>query len=163
MQRSRPGHPQDNGGHERIHFDMLRELQSTPGRTLADEAGRCEHWRNTFNQIRPHESLADKRPAEIYRRSTHVYDGTTPVIEYPAEFEVRRIRSKGQIRWQRHDRFISESLTGWPVGIERLSGDRMRLWFVDIDLGETDTSFGTPLRPTAYAAYRSPRNLSPMS
>jgi transposase InsO family protein len=45
LERSRPGCPQDNGAHERMHLDIRRELQS--GRIGRDQAT-FDLWRNEY-------------------------------------------------------------------------------------------------------------------
>ncbi len=62
LERGRPGHPQDNGGHERMHRDIGGELE--PGTA---EQGAMDLWRQEFNQERPHEALGMKCPAEVYQ------------------------------------------------------------------------------------------------
>lgn len=71
LERGRPGHPQDNGGHERLHRDIGVELEP---RTAAQEA--LDLWREEFNQERPHEALGMKCPAEVYQPSQRPYAGT---------------------------------------------------------------------------------------
>jgi len=67
--RSRPGCPQDNGAHERMHVDMRFELQDEPAATPEQQQDACEQWRIEFNTQRPHEAIGMKMPAEVYRKS----------------------------------------------------------------------------------------------
>ena len=73
--------------------------------------------------------------------------GERPQVVYPAHFQVRPVRHNGDIRFASGRRFVSEALAGWPVGIESLEQGRIRVWFADLCLGETDASFRSPLRP----------------
>jgi Integrase core domain len=68
--RSRPGCPQDNGGHERMHGDIMREIQSTIAANVEEQQRLCDDWRTEFNHVRPHEALGMKTPAEAYRPSS---------------------------------------------------------------------------------------------
>ena len=61
--RSRPGCPQDNGGHERMHRDMRGDLQAFPEATRQEQQRSCAKWRQEFNHVRPHEALGGKVPA----------------------------------------------------------------------------------------------------
>ncbi|MFO1458299.1 MAG: integrase core domain-containing protein [Verrucomicrobiota bacterium] len=72
LERSRPGCPQDNGAHERMHLDVRRELQA--GR-IGDSEAAFEQWRQEFNTERPHEALGMKTPAEVYRPSPRSFEG----------------------------------------------------------------------------------------
>src|ERR1700676_4234040 len=49
LERGRPSHPQDNGGHERLHRDIAQELESL-GQGATPEA--LELWREEFNRKR---------------------------------------------------------------------------------------------------------------
>ena len=64
LERGRPGHPQDNGGHERMHRDIRMELEPD----TAEQAA-LDLWRQEFNRERPHEALGMKCPAEVYQHS----------------------------------------------------------------------------------------------
>src|SRR5437868_1974923 len=79
LERGRPGHPQDNAGHERMHKDISRELEAE---------GECEQaaldvWRETFNYERPHEALGMRCPGEVYLASERKYEGTPEDLDYP--------------------------------------------------------------------------------
>ena len=67
--RSRPGCPQDNGGHERMHRDMRADVQAFPASSRVAEQRACDRWRIEFNRVRPHEALGGKTPAEVYTNS----------------------------------------------------------------------------------------------
>ncbi len=151
LDRIEPGHPEQNGGHERMHRDISQELQSIGGRDLKDQQERFDLWRVEFNTQRPHEALEMKTPTRLYRLSPRLYTGERPQVVYPAHFQVRPVRNNGDIRFAGGRRFVSEALAGWPVGIESLEQGRIRVWFADLCLGETDASFRSPLRPTASA------------
>ena len=70
LERSRPGCPQDNGAHERLHLDIRRELQA--GRIGADQQA-FDLWRQQFNTQRPHEAIAMAVPAELYCHSPRAW------------------------------------------------------------------------------------------
>lgn len=63
LDRIRPGKPQENGGHERMHRDML-ELERRAARSCADQQSALDVWRRTFNEERPHEALGMRLPRE---------------------------------------------------------------------------------------------------
>ena len=63
LERSRPGCPQDNGGHERLHRDIARELE---GVQHGERQAAFETWRREFNEERPHQALGMRVPAELY-------------------------------------------------------------------------------------------------
>ena len=130
--RGRPGHPQDNGAHERMHADMARELQRSPARTRAAQQRLCEAWRRTFNEERPHEALGLRTPSEVYRHSPRPYLGPKPVH---GRGLVRSVSIKGQIYLRGKLVFVSESLAGQKIHLESVDVGSMRIWFYGLDLG----------------------------
>src|SRR5206468_8577054 len=91
--RSRPGCPQDNGGHERMHLDIAGELQAVPQATVVLQQRACDRWRQEFNHVRPHDALGGRTPAELYRPSP-----ARPTIRpavYPADWLVRKAKTNG--------------------------------------------------------------------
>ena len=69
LDRIEPGHPEQNGGHERMHRDLAQEIEGQPAATLEEEAKRLKRWRVEYNVHRPHEALAMKTPGDVYRCS----------------------------------------------------------------------------------------------
>lgn len=132
LERGRPGHPQDNGGHERLHRDIRLELEPS---TAEQEA--LDLWRQEFNYQRPHEALGMKRPAEVYAPSPRAYQGTPEDLDYPG-MATRKVTSGGVIRWQGAMPFVSSSLEGWSVGLKQLACGRMEVWFGRLLLGWLD-------------------------
>ena len=61
--RSRPGCPQDNGAHERMHADVSAEVQGHPAADAKSQQRVLDRWRQEFNHVRPHDALDGKTPA----------------------------------------------------------------------------------------------------
>lgn len=137
--RSRPGKPQDNGGHERMHADIAGEVQASPAATLSAQQGLLSRWRRRFNELRPHEALSMRRPADLYRASSRSYRGPRPVT-YTKSWSPRRVSSKGFIKIAGSQLFLGEGLIGQTVGLEPLGPLRFRAWFYRVDLGIVELS-----------------------
>ena len=131
LERSRPGCPQDNGAHERLHLDVERELRGEEQQASFDE------WRRTFNEERPHEALAMKRPAELYQPSARKFEGTPEDLTYP-KMEPRRVKVTGHIHYGKHSIFISTALSGWSVGLEPSGQGKFNVHFAQLLLGQYD-------------------------
>jgi putative transposase len=132
LERGRPGHPQDNGGHERLHRDIASELE--PRRA---EQAALDLWREEFNHERPHEALGMKCPGEIYQRSARAYPGTPEDLDYPGMHR-RRVDKHGQVNWQGAEITLSGSLRGWSVGLDALADGKVEVWFGRLKLGWLD-------------------------
>ena len=130
--RSRPGHPEDNGGHERMHRD-LSELQVKPARTRRAQQRGCDRWMIDFNEVRPHDALGHKTPSEVFRNSKR--RSLEPrVPSYPSDWLTRRVGRLGSIRVGGDIVFVGSALAGQIVGLKYESGLRWRVHFFGVDL-----------------------------
>ena len=134
VERSRPGCPQDNGGHERMHRDMSQQLERAPG-GWSQEA--LDVWREEFNHERPHEALAMKRPAEVYCASERRYSGLPEQLDYGA-METRKIHQHGHLAWKGQPVFISSALGGWNVGLQPRADSLLDVYFAQLLLGQLE-------------------------
>ena len=157
LERGRPGCPQDNGAHERMHLDIRRELQS--GRMGRDQAS-FDLWRNQYNHERPHESLGMKTPSEFYSHSKLRWQGTPEDIDYGA-METRRVRGQGAIRFEGANIRISSTLAGWSVGLKPQEDGLVEVWFAQLPLGHIDprTSSFRAARPGRPEAQTNPEHV----
>ena len=148
---SRPAHPQDNGAHERMHLDVADQLEADPADGLEAQQRAAAVWRAEFNEVRPHEAIAMRTPAQLYVRSSRRYTGVQPP-RYPASYGVRRVSSKGCVRYMGKAVFISESLIGHDLGIRRTQRGRIAVRFYNLHIGLFDL---------ASAPFHGPRRLIP--
>lgn len=143
---SRPGHPQDNGGHERMHLDLRYDVEDDASDTLQAEQDAATRWLHRFNHHRPHEALEQQTPAEVYRPSVRRLLGARRLPVYPASWVTRTVGNPGRISLDGSLYHVGAGLTGHVVGLEPVEGTRVRLWFYDVDLGELDLSIVTQRR-----------------
>jgi len=132
--RSRPGCPQDNGGHERMHADIAADRQTRPAATRDAQQRELDRWRQEFNQVRPHDALGGKTPADVYK----VTERRRPVARpfpYPHGITAARVRRDGTLFWCGSAYFLSGSLRGLGVGVQPLDLLHVRVWYRDLDLG----------------------------
>ena len=97
LQRIDPGHPEQNGRHERMHRTLKAETATPPERNLRAQQRAFDRFRQIYNQERPHESLAMATPASVYQPSWRPYPERLPELEYPDRMLPRRVQSKGDI------------------------------------------------------------------
>jgi putative transposase len=138
LDRIRPGHPGDNGDHERMHRDIGGEIEGLISGGLLEQQAALDLWRKTFNCERPHEALNMRTPSELYRRSQKHYDGTPISITYDGSMAVRRVRPTGGIKVHSNEIFISQSLAGLDLGLRSIENDRVEVWFAYNYLGFID-------------------------
>jgi putative transposase len=135
--RSRPGCPQDNGGHERMHRDVAQEVQRWPSKDLRAQQRDLERWQQEFNHVRPHEALGGKTPAEVYKRSERKLRKPR-AFAYPTTFVVRRVDHAGHVSWYGEHCYVGLALGGQRVGLEPQQGLSWKLWFRELDLGDVE-------------------------
>src|SRR6476619_4558282 len=82
IERIRPGRPQQNGRHERMHLTLKQEATRPPGMNSLQQQARLDAFVQEFNNERPHEALGMKRPADLYSASPRAYEGL-PELTYP--------------------------------------------------------------------------------
>jgi putative transposase len=122
-----PGHPEQNGRHERMHRTMKAETQRPPAGSRTAQQRAFDRFRNIFNEERPHEALGQQTPAMCYRESLREFPSSLPPLEYPSHWEVRRVSSNGGVRWHKHWVNVSHVLGLEDIAFEE-TGDG--LWDV---------------------------------
>src|SRR4051812_40901988 len=124
LDRIDPGHPEQNGRHERFHLTLQTETTSPPARSPAQQQRRFDRQRQAVNEVRPHEALGQTPPARTYQGSPRPYPGRLEDPWYDATNQVRRVSPNGQIKWRGELVFVSEAVCGELVGLaETARGD----------------------------------------
>ncbi len=137
-ERIEPGQPQQNGRHERMHRTLKAECANPPARSVAAQQQRFTRFREEFNHERPHEALGQRLPAQHYAPSPRRYPARLEDPSYPADYELRRVRTNGEIKWQGERIFISEALIGEVIGLRENHAGDGELYFGPLPLGLID-------------------------
>jgi hypothetical protein len=111
IERIKPGHPQQNGRHERMHLTLKKEATRPPGSNSLQQQDRFDAFVQEFNAERPHESLGMKCPAELYLASPRRYDGL-PELTYPFHDRDLLVTACGRLCLHRKRINISTVLAG---------------------------------------------------
>ena len=130
--RSRPGCPQDNGGHERMHRDMV-PLAHVSAPTVPAQQQLIDEWVVQFNFIRPHEALGMGTPGDSYRPSRRRH-GDFCVGGFPDDCDLVPV-NRCMAKWKGHRIHIGAAFNGFPVGFRRLDDGRSEAWFFRVRLG----------------------------
>jgi hypothetical protein len=145
-ERISPGKPQENGRHERMHR-TLKEATAKPSQNnFTDQQSAFDHFRQEYNQERPHEALDNHTPGDIYIPSSRELPALLREIQYPRNMEVRRVRSNGEIKWLGKKCFAAELLYGEPLGFEMIDEGRAIVYFAKLKLGIIDIRLDHILR-----------------
>jgi len=137
-----PGHPEQNGRHERMHRTLKRHTAWPPAATHRAQQRRFNAFRIEYNEERPHEALDQRTPASCYRRSERELPARLPEIEYPAHFLPRLVSRNGGIRWSSRWVNVSYVLAEQYVGFEEVGDGVWDLYFGPLRLGQMDERHG---------------------
>lgn len=137
IERSRPGRPQDNGSHERMHRTLKDETTKPPEANLRAQQIRFDAFVTEFNDERPHEAHGQRQPSRFYRPSRRAYHAAAAPIQYPAAFLTRRLTVRGNIKWKGSLIFLSEVLVGERVGLA-FEDNQWLVYFGPVLLGRID-------------------------
>jgi hypothetical protein len=111
IERIKPGNPQQNGRHERMHLTLKKEATRPPAMNSLQQQARFDGFLHEFNTERPHEALAMQCPFEVYRPSPRPYNGL-PDLTYPLHDRDVLVTACGRICPHRKRVNISTVLAG---------------------------------------------------
>ena len=139
-ERIRPGHPEENGRHERMHRTLKEATASPPRSSLRTQQKSFDEFIEEYNEVRPHEALGQNPPASFYRPSNRSYPERVEEPEYASGVATRRVRTNGEIKWKGHKIFLSQALVGEPVGFQQISERTWAIYFGPLQIGLLDES-----------------------
>ena len=142
LERIQPGKPQQNGRHERMHRVLKAETARPPAANRRQQQVRFDRFRDEYNQVRPHEALAQRPPAALFARSAREYPERVPDPEYPLYWERRRVRRDGSLKFQGRQPHLSEALAGEAVGLVEVEEELWQIWFCDYKVAVLDAAQG---------------------
>lgn len=156
IERIKPGNPQQNGRHERMHLTLKLSTTKPAGQNFLQQQAKFDDFIAEFNTERPHQALGMKPPAAVYTPSQKAYEGL-PELDYPFHDKSVIVTTCGRICFQTRKINLSQVFAGQRVGIKQVED---RLWlvsFMDYDLGyfddtecrlePLDNPFGSKLLP----------------
>jgi putative transposase len=135
-ERTDPGHPEQNGRHERMHKTLKAEATSPPGATLADQQRTFDRFRREYNDERPHEALGQRPPASRYSPSRRVMPSKPSSPEYPDEMTIRKLSEKGGMALGGDITLISKLIAGEPVGLLPIDNEVWELYYGPVLLAQ---------------------------
>lgn len=138
-ERIQPGHPEQNGRHERMHRTLKQETAKPPASSRRAQQNAFDRFRHEYNQERPHEALEQQTPASHYRSSPRVYPDRIPEPEYSSEFKPKRVFPDGTFWWKGAQVFISKSLGKETIGLQPVDERYWDVYFANFPLTRFDT------------------------
>ena len=141
LERIKPGNPQQNGRHERMHLTLKKEATKPAAKNLLQQQARFDRFIGQYNQERPHQALGMKYPAEVYSPSPRPYRGIGE-LAYPFHDRTITVTNCGRICFGVRKINLSTALAGQNVGIKEVSDKIWLVSFMQYDLGFFDHQTG---------------------
>jgi len=137
-ERIDPGHPEQNGRHERMHRTLKQETANPPAANRRRQQQAFVEFERRYNKERPHEALGGRTPADIYVASERSYPARLPELRYPAGVHLRRISQQGSLKWRTERTFLSEVLARQIVGLLETEEEFFEVYYGPLLIGWFD-------------------------
>jgi len=137
IERIRPGHPEQNGRHERMHLTLKQEATKPAAANALQQQARFDAFLTQFNHERPHQALDMRVPGELYVRSPRPYTGLAP-LAYPLHDWTGTVTHCGRICYKSRKVNLSQVFAGQDVGVKQVDDHIWLVTFMDYDLGYFD-------------------------
>jgi len=137
IERIKPGHPEQNGRHERMHLTLKKEATKPAAHNFLQQQAKFDDFIDCYNHERPHQALDMKYPAELYRPSPRRYRGLGE-LEYPFHDRTVTVTHCGRICLGKRKINFSTVFAGQNVGIKEVSDKIWLVTFMHYDLGFFD-------------------------
>ena len=141
IERIKPGNPQQNGRHERMHLTLKKETTRPAARNFLQQQARFDDFIACFNHERPHQALGMKYPGELYQPSPRPYAGLAD-IDYPFHDKTITVTQCGRICMGSRKINLSTVFAGQNVGVKQIADQLWLVSFMDYDLGFFDNETG---------------------
>jgi len=148
IERIKPGNPQENGRHERMHLTLKKEATKPPGENFLQQQETFDRFIEDFNHQRPHQALQMRYPGEVYQPSPRPYQGLPP-LSYPFHDRTITVTCCGRICVQGMKVSLSHVFAGQDIGIKEVSDGIWLVSFMEYDLGYFDRN-NKKLEPLEY-------------
>lgn len=132
-----PGHPEQNGRHERFHLTLKEEIANPPAKNLSFQLRKMREFVEEFNFDRPHEALSMLTPSDCYTRSQRSWDGVLRSPEYNlSEGKVRKVSAGGTIRVNQYEVYIGQALSGEYILLKEGAQEGDDVFYGNVFLGK---------------------------
>ena len=137
IERIKPGNPQQNGRHERMHLTLKQEATKPAGDNMLQQQGKFDDFIECYNNERPHQGIDMKVPADLYDQSPRQYRGLQE-LNYPFHDRTVTVTSCGRICMGKMKVHLSTVFAGQNVGVKQVEDNIWIVSFMKYDLGFFD-------------------------
>ena len=137
IERIKPGCPQQNGRHERMHLTLKNETTKPPAFNFLQQQEKFETFIDVYNQKRPHQGIGGAYPAELFTPSPRIYSPPDDPV-YPFHERTVRVTRCGRICIGKRKINLSQVFAGQILGLREVEDGVWLVSFLDYDLGFFD-------------------------
>jgi putative transposase len=137
IERIKPGHPEQNGRHERMHLTLKKEATKPAAKNFLQQQARFDTFIEHYNHERPHQALGMRYPGELYAPSPRPYHGLEE-LQYPFHDRTITVTQCGRVCFGRQKINLSTVFAGQNVGVKQVADQVWLVSFMDYDLGFFD-------------------------
>ena len=148
-----PGRPCENGAHEQFHRVYKAEVARHPTATRQTQQRKSTVWLHQYNQARPHEALAMRKPAEVFQKNRRRLKATR-AWRYPRGWERRWVKGNGEITRRGVRRYVGEAFVRDYVGLKPVRAGVWEVYFGPALVGELHENESGSIRMAKYARAR---------
>jgi transposase InsO family protein len=143
--RIKPGHPEQNGRHERMHLTLKQQTVRPPGQNFLQQQEKFDRFKNEYNTERPHAALSMKCPSDVYQSTRRAYPTNLGELKYPLHDLTRTVLCNGFVvsPSSRNKRFfLGQAFRNQRVGLREQEAGLWAVSFANWDLGLLDLKNG---------------------
>lgn len=113
-----PASPQQNGRQERMHLTLQQDAAKPDDLELEEQIIKLWEFQDYYNNVRPHESIGQQRPCDVYYPSSRLYTGRLKSPEYPSGYKIGKVKSCGKMSLRGGEIYVGRTLSGEPIGLK---------------------------------------------
>jgi len=130
-----PGHPEENGRHERFHRSLKDEIANPPAPSFEEQIQRMRVFVEEYNFERPHEAIGQQTPGSIYTPSNRQWDGKLRSPEYDSGAMLRKVGASGCINYKQVYCYVAQILEGEYLKLEKIDNNTFNVFYGPVFLG----------------------------
>lgn len=141
-ERIEKGHPEQNGRLERFHRTLKDDTTKPAKNNIYEQQQEFERYRQEYNEERPHESLGQITPSELYIKSTRKYPLHKAPPTYNSDLVVRKVKRFGEFSYRHYFYYLCQLLEGEYVGIREVNDNMLEVYYYDLLVAQINMKDG---------------------
>ena len=139
IERIKPGCPQQNGRHERMHLTLKKEATKPAAFNFLQQQEKFDTFIEIYNHHRPHQGIGGAYPGDLYTPSSKIY-APPEEPDYPFHDRTVRVTRCGRICIGKRKINLSQVFAGQILGLREVEDNLWLVSFLDYDLGFFDNN-----------------------